>query len=153
MKGQEGGTVIEQQAFGWVVDLVTYGSIVVGLLCLNVASWAESADDTRYGGTLDSAAWWRETGRIGLRRIYNYDLAVARNAEGLYLAVFHPERSAHQPMSIPWVELTITRIVYSGDPMVRIQIGRNLPVPFWIQESLVKRLEEGAGNTWPGSQP
>ena len=123
--------------------------LVVSILLSYTGGWATLARKFRYRPTFNGSRWRGESGYMRGIAHYRNCLVIGANPEGLYLSVFFPFRLAHPPMLIPWSEVTFSKSRVFFVTMVRLQLGREHPVPLSIRESLAKRIREASGNAWP----
>jgi len=80
---------------------------------------------------------------------YKNCLTVGASSAGLYLSILWPFRISHPDLFIPWTEITISRTKILFWSMVRLQLGRENPIPFTIRPNLAEKIRQAAGTSWP----
>lgn len=124
--------------------------LLVSIVISYTGGWLSLARNFRsHASSFTGSKWRGESGMMRGLAHYRNCLVLGANPAGLYLAVLLPFRVAHPPLFIPWNEVTQskTRIFFIN--MVRLQLGREHPIPLSIRESLAAKLKAAAGNAWP----
>jgi hypothetical protein len=80
---------------------------------------------------------------------YNHCLTVGCNPEGLYMAMTPMFQFRHPPLLVPWHEISVSRRKIIFWDYVRLGLGRELNIPFFVRPKLAQNLRLVAGDRWP----
>lgn len=129
--------------------------IIVGLwvassvLLSHLGGWAALARQYGCAREFVGPRWKLQSGQMRYLVGYNNCLTLGANREGLYISLAVPFFLGHQPLFIPWRDISVTRKKVLWLKQVRLGLGRETPVPFQISERLADRLKASAGQSWP----
>lgn len=116
----------------------------------HIGGWTTLAAKFRSGSISVENRWRFQSGTMRWMVNYNNCLTVGADRQGLSLAVFPLFRFRHPPLFIPWQEVAVVAAgrVF-GSQWVKLELGRELRIPFKIRSELAERLRVAAGNAWP----
>ena len=134
------------------MDLVVLW-VVVSALVGQLTGWASLARRFRFRGQFAGPTWHWQSGRMRWLMGYNSSLIVGANTDGLYLATLWLFRIGHPPLLIPWNEISVSGAKLLWARGVRLQLGRERPVPLWLRDKLADKLRAAAGAVWPAETP
>jgi len=83
---------------------------------------------------------------------YTYLLTVGANTEGLFLSVFFLFRVGHPPLFIPWQDVSIRPTKFLWFRMYLFEFRQKPSVKVRLRESLGKKIQAAAGQSWPGDR-
>ena len=137
----------------WVVlpiFLVSFVGIwvLVVIILSYVSGWASLAKWYEFPGAFEGEIWNWQSGTMRSTN-FNSCLKIGASVRGLYLAVIAPLRFRNPALFIPWDEVAVSRRKRFLMEVVRLELGRELKIPFWIRPNLAERLQHAAGGRWP----
>jgi hypothetical protein len=150
---------INKHPEGFVLLLIAYVValwFLIAYIIATVGGWRWLALRFRLQGDFNGPRWsWQSAKMRGLSN-YNNCLIVGADGAGLYVATLLIFRFAHPALYIPWAEITVQP--YEGllrrflGGLSELRLGRTEQIPFRINPTLVGRLREVAGTSWPGAR-
>lgn len=131
---------------GLLVYIVVFWIFVVNIVAL-ASGWKLLAKRFRAQSSFIGSVWkWQYASIRGAG--YNGCLIVGSDPMGLFLdvmAIFHP---SHQPLFIPWTEITLRHEPWLPKETVEIRLGQSEQVRFRIRGTLASKIQQAAGSSW-----
>ena len=113
-----------------------------------LGGWAALAQVYRFDGQFHGDRWGMQSGRLGFVN-YNHVLTVGANSEGLYMKPLFFFRFGQPPLFIPWYDISVERKDGLFSQM-EYRFQRGPSVRLKLRQGLSNRLEQAAGEAWPG---
>jgi hypothetical protein len=133
----------------WVIPLFMVGVWWLSLqLVARVSGWSLLAERYRAEMPFEGQKWRFQSAQMRYMSHYNGCLTVGANMQGLYLATWFLFRIAHQPLFIPWNDLTMTPKRRWLFPGYELRFNQVSGVFIWIQKSLGDRLQAASKSTF-----
>jgi hypothetical protein len=118
--------------------------LLVSAIISYVGGWTTLAKRFRLRRPFVGERWNWQSGQMRWIAGYRNCLTVGCNREGLYLATMPLFRFRHPPLLIPWEEIAVGQL-----PPVRLELGREPDIPFYVSLELADSLRQAAGDHWP----
>ena len=121
--------------FGGTVAVAAFWSAVVWFTG-QVSGWAKLADVYPQRMAFNETCWSLQSARLRWFSNYNGILRICADGQALHLSVFPLFRPGHQPLSIPWEDVTVAKRPFG----VELRFYRADNVPIRLSRSFAERL-------------
>lgn len=124
--------------------------VAISFLISRLSGWGDLASYYSYNGQLVTRKLYLQSGSLRWLTGYRGCLTIGATPEGLYLAVLFLFRMGHEPLFIPWREISIRRknIIF-GLRMLEFRFNHAPTIPLVIPGRLEGFLTQVAGKDLP----
>lgn len=121
----------------------------VALLLSWLGGWRNLAKKYRHGTSIAGTKFSLQSAMLRRGCSYNHCLTFIVNDDGLGLTIMPLLRVGHQPLFIPWDDITVEREkIILGFTRVVLRFAEESTVPIKISEPLAKKIQSTIGEDW-----
>lgn len=143
----------QHQTVFWAYVFPVYFVALWCFVCVLVSyigGWTALARGFRCRSIFVGERWRFQSAAMRFGAHYGNCLTVGGSDQGLYLSPMFLFRFMQPPLLIPWHEVAVARRwQFLLVRRVRLELGRELRIPFSIHPRLADRLRLAAGDRWP----
>jgi hypothetical protein len=124
--------------------------VMIMALVSIAGGWSTLATRFRTDRAFPDTSWSWQSAYVRYRMHYGSCLVVGSNHEGLFLRTFWIASFRHPPLFIPWSEISLTTSQsWILGEVGRFTLGREAQIPFTVGTTLLKRIQQTAGDLQP----
>jgi hypothetical protein len=127
-------------------------SLVVSSVLAQLSGWVELARVYRFEGEFQGKRWSLESAMLNSVR-YKSCLTVGATPEGMYLRPALIFRFGHQPLFIPWADISVEPANAAFFWHSNLHFAQARHTSLKIGKGLAERLAQAADDRWPAEPP
>ena len=118
----------------------------ISVLTGRLSGWARLAEFYRYSGVFKGHQWKRRTAFLRFGMGVKSGLHLGVSHEGLHLAVMALFRIGHQPLLVPWHDISTSMKTQLGVRYTELRFQKCPTIPFSIRTSLAEEIMRSQGD-------